>query len=45
MLKAFELNIKNALNEEETDVATEGDDKLKTEKNNVNLVACHINEN
>ena len=45
VVKAFDLNIKNALNEEETDTFTEGDDKLKTDKHNLNLVACHINEN
>ena len=45
VVKAFDLNIKNALNEEETDTFTEGDDNLKTDKHNLNLVACHINEN
>ena len=45
VVKAFDLNIKNALNEEETDEFTEGDDKLKTDRHNLNLVACHINEN
>lgn len=45
VVKAFDLNIKNSLNEEETDAFTEEDDKLKTDKHNLNLVACHINEN